>query len=178
MDRHTLASAIYRTAHLSGRFLLRSGIESTEYFDKYRFESDPQLLRAVCSALAPLIPTDTEVLAGLELGGVPIATMLADITGLPVAFVRKAAKPYGTCQLAEGAPVDGRTLLIVEDVITSGGQAVISSTALRALGAKVTHAVCVIDREAGGREALREAGLELRPLFVFSELITEPRSSR
>jgi orotate phosphoribosyltransferase len=96
--------------------------------------------------------------------------MLANLSGLPVAFVRKAAKSYGTCQLAEGAPVAGRTLLVVEDVVTSGGQVVLSVRDLRTLGATIEQAVCVIDRESGGREKLAEAGIELRSLFGFAEL--------
>ena len=170
MTRQELARAIYAVSHITGKFRLRSGAESSEYFDKYRFEADPKLLRSICTAMVPLIPPATEVLAGLELGGVPIATILADLSGLPVAFVRKAAKDYGTCQLAEGAPVAGRTLLIVEDVVTSGGQVVLSAQDVRALGATVAHAVCVIDRESGGREKLAEVGIELHALFGFAEL--------
>lgn len=170
MTRQELARAIYAVSHITGKFRLRSGAESSEYFDKYRFEADPKLLRTICTAIVPLIPPTADVLAGLELGGVPIATVLGDLTGLPVAFVRKAAKDYGTCRLAEGAEVVGRNLVIVEDVVTSGGQVALSAEDLRALGATVAHAVCVIDRESGGREKLAEVGIELRPLFGFAEL--------
>jgi orotate phosphoribosyltransferase len=170
MTRQELARAIYAVSHITGTFRLRSGAESTEYFDKYRFEADPKLLRAICTAMVPLIPPTAEVLAGLELGGVPIATVLADLTGLPVTFVRKAAKTYGTCALAEGTAVAGRRLVIVEDVVTSGGQVALSAQDLRALGATAAHALCVIDRESGGREKLAEAGIELRALFGFAEL--------
>jgi orotate phosphoribosyltransferase len=170
MSRQELAEEIFNVAHLTGKFRLRAGTESSEYFDKYRFEAAPRLLRAICTALLPLIPSTTEVLAGLELGGVPIATVLADLTGLPVVFVRKTAKAYGTCQLAEGATIAGRTLLIVEDVITSGGQVAMSAHELRQLGAIVDHAVCVVDRESGGRERLAEASIQLRSLFGFDEL--------
>lgn len=100
MDRPVLAVALHRAAHLEGSFLLRSGRTATEYFDKYRFESDPVLLAAIAAAAAPLVPAGTELLAGLELGGVPVATALSLRTGLPAAFVRKQAKPYGTRRLA------------------------------------------------------------------------------
>lgn len=170
MTRQELAQAIYAVSHITGKFRLRSGTESSEYFDKYRFEADPNLLRTICKALVPLIPPTAEVLAGLELGGVPIATVLADLTGLPVAFVRKAAKTYGTCALAEGTAVAGRTLVIVEDVVTSGGQVALSAQALRDLGATVEYALCVIDRESGGREKLAGVGIELRALYGFAEL--------
>jgi orotate phosphoribosyltransferase len=170
MTRHELARAIYAVSHITGKFRLRSGAESNEYFDKYRFEADPKLLRSICTAMVPLIPPTADVLGGLELGGVPLATVLADLTGLPAAFVRKTAKDYGTCQLAEGVTVAGRSLVIVEDVVTSGGQVVLSAQALRALGANVEHALCVIDRESGGQATLANAGIELRPLFGFAEL--------
>ncbi len=165
-----LAAEIHEVAHLTGNFTLRSGATATEYFDKYQFEARPDLLARVAEALAPLVPTGTEVLAGLELGGVPVATALSLHTGLPVAFVRKQAKPYGTARLAEGADVAQRRVLVVEDVLTSGGQVVLSTADLRALGAVVDTALCVIDREAGGREALGAVDLELRALFTASDL--------
>jgi orotate phosphoribosyltransferase len=170
MNRRELAAAIYRTSHLTGTFRLRSGATSSEYFDKYRFESDPRLLSEIATALAGLVPSGVQALGGLELGGVPLATQLSQVTGVPVLFVRKAAKSYGTCQLAEGGVIEGRTIVLVEDVVTSGGQVVESAEALRRLGALVTDALCVIDREAGGGEALAAAGIRLRPLFRMSEL--------
>jgi orotate phosphoribosyltransferase len=170
MERLELARAIYAASHLIGAFTLRSGVTSHEYFDKYRFESDPALLHEIGAALAPLVPEGTEALAGLELGGVPLAVAVSAVTGLPALFVRKEAKTYGTCQLAEGGELDGRRVTVVEDVVTSGGQVVLSCADLRARGAIVEHAVCVIDRESGAPEALREIGVEARPLFTMSEL--------
>jgi orotate phosphoribosyltransferase len=170
MDRQSLAAAVFDRSHLTGSFVLRSGQTSHEYFDKYRFESDPELLRALAGALAELVPASTELLAGLELGGVPLAVVLGQVTGLPCAFVRKAAKPYGTRRVAEGADVAGRTVLVVEDVVTSGGQVVASSEDLRQLGAQVADALCVIDRQAGGPAALAAAGVTLHPLFTMAEL--------
>ncbi|MFN2321797.1 MAG: orotate phosphoribosyltransferase [Trueperaceae bacterium] len=170
MERHTLAASVHASAHLTGEFLLRSGAVSHEYFDKYRFEADPQLLRVVAEHLVPMVPEETEVLAGLELGGVPLAVMLSQLTGIPAAFVRKQAKEYGTRRLAEGTAIEGRRVLVVEDVVTSGGQVVLSTADLRAAGAEVDHALCVIDRQAGGADALADAGVALRALFTMAEL--------
>lgn len=170
MSRDDLARDIHRVAHLTGTFTLRSGRTATEYFDKYRFEADPRLLQRVAEALVELVPAETEVLAGLEMGGIPIATALSRETGLPAAFVRKKAKEYGTMRLAEGAEVEGRRVLVVEDVVTSGGQVVISSGDLREHGAIVDTVVCVIDRQGGGAEALAEAGLTLRPLLTRDDI--------
>jgi orotate phosphoribosyltransferase len=169
-DPADLAARVYRVAHLTGSFTLRSGATSSEYFDKYRFESDPRLLRERAEAMAGLLPSGADGLAGLELGGVPLATMLSQVTGLPAGFVRKQAKPYGTRRLAEGLDLPGRRLVVVEDVVTSGGAVVDACRALRAEGAELAVAVCVIDREAGGPANLAEVGVELRPLFTMTRL--------
>jgi orotate phosphoribosyltransferase len=168
--RTELAAAVHEACHLTGEFTLRSGATATEYFDKFRFEARPDLLAAVADALAPLVPEGTEVLAGLELGGIPIVTALSLRTGLPAAFVRKQAKPYGTRCQAEGADVAGRRVLVVEDVATTAGQMLLSTKDLRDGGADVGHALVVIDRLAGGREALAGIGVELHALFTREDL--------
>ncbi|MCP3992442.1 MAG: orotate phosphoribosyltransferase [Actinomycetia bacterium] len=170
MNHDALAAQISAVAQLSGDFLLRSGLRATTYFDKYQFESDPELLQSVAEQLAPLLPADTDILAGLELGGVPIATALSLHTGLPAVFVRKKAKEYGTAKLAEGPSIDGKRLTIIEDVITTGGQVVLSTKDLRDRGAIVDTTLCVIDREQGGTEGMAEIGIELRSLFSRTEL--------
>jgi orotate phosphoribosyltransferase len=170
LSRDELARRIHAAAHLIGTFTLRSGAVSTEYFDKYRFESDPALLWAIAEAMAPLVTPGIDALAGLELGGVPLATVLSQITGLPAVFVRKQAKTYGTCQLAEGAGIEGKKLGLVEDVVTSGGAVIDAATELRQRGAELGPVVCVIDREAGGGEKLAIEGLSLRALFTMTEL--------
>ena len=165
-----LAKRIYDTAHITGEFTLRSGAKSNEYFDKYLFEANPALLRDIAAAMVKLVPPGVDALAGLEMGGIPIATMLSQLTGLPVLYVRKKAKEYGTCKIAEGGPVSGRKLLIVEDVVTSGGAILDAAKALRAEGAVLAHIVCVIDRESGGAANLANADLILTPLFSMTEL--------
>jgi orotate phosphoribosyltransferase len=162
---------VYRTAHLTGTFLLRSGATSDEYFDKYLFESDPVLLAAIGAEVAALLPAGAQGLAGLELGGVPVAVAASRASGLPAVFVRKQAKPYGTARLAEGGEIAGRRLVVIEDVVTSGGQILASTADLRALGAQVDTVVCVIDRESGGAANLAAAGLDLRPVFTMSQLV-------
>lgn len=175
--RSDLARRVYQVCHLEGSFTLRSGAVASNYFDKYRFESDPRLLREIALALRPLVPANVDALAGLELGGVPIATALSRETGLPALFVRKKAKEYGTCRLAEGGDAKGRRLLVIEDVVTSGGQILLSCRELRALGAEIVGALCVIDRESGGAESLAAEGIALTALFRASELEAAARSS-
>lgn len=170
MTRQKLAKKIYEVAHLTGEFKLRSGQISNEYFDKYRFEARPELLREIAKQMAPLIPPGTEVLAGLEMGGIPIATALSLETGLPCAFVRKEAKDYGTCLFAEGAEVKGKNVCVIEDVVTTGGQVVISTKDLRSVGANISHVLCVIHRGPSFPEPkLTEVGLTLSPLFKKSD---------
>lgn len=170
MTKAELAKKIYEVAHLTGEFKLRSGQISNEYFDKYRFESRPEILREIAKQMAPLIPAGTEVLAGLEMGGIPIATALSLETGIPCVFVRKEAKSYGTCQFAEGYDIKDKKVCVIEDVVTTGGQVVISSNDLRSLGAQIDTVLCVIHRGPEFPEPkLTEINLDLRPLFRKSD---------
>lgn len=166
----SLAKDIDACCRLSGEFTLRSGQVSHEYFDKYLFESDPALLQRVVEQLIHLLPTGTELLGGLEMGGIPIATMLSAQTGLPALFVRKEAKSYGTCKLAEGPDVRGRRVTLVEDVITTGGAVRDATRALREYGAVVEHVVCAIDRSPAGENPLADVRLEVRPVLTKVEL--------
>ena len=165
-----LPERIRRSARLSGRFVLRSGEVSDTYFDKYQFEAEPQLLRDIAIALSDLLPEGTEVLAGLEMGGIPIVTMLSQVTGIPAAFIRKEPKKYGTCRYAEGTSLKGRRFVLVEDVVSSGGALADSLAKLKADGLVPLSALCVIDRQTGGAEALTELGLHLKALFTFAEI--------
>jgi orotate phosphoribosyltransferase len=166
----TIARRIREVSKLSGDFLLRSGKRSNTYFDKYRFESDPVLLKAIAEAMAPLIPAGTEVLGGLEMGGIPIVTMLSQVTGLPAAYIRKEAKEYGTCKYAEGSELAGRKLVLIEDIVSSGGAISDAVAKLRADGVPVSLTLCVIDRESGGKEMLAGIGIELKSLYTFSQI--------
>jgi orotate phosphoribosyltransferase len=120
--------------------------------------------------MAPLIPVGTEVLAGLEMGGIPVATALSLKTGLPCCFVRKEPKEYGTCQFAEGISVTGKKICIIEDVITTGGQVIISAQDLKKLNAEILGVLCVIHRGNGIEPKLEQAGLNMRALFTMAEL--------
>ncbi len=165
-----LARRVGERCRLHGSFTLRSGQVSDTYFDKYLFESDPQLLAEVAAQAAMLIPEDTEVLAGLELGGIPVVTAISLATGLPAVFVRKQAKRYGTAKLAEGVAFEGRQVLMVEDVITTGGQVAISTRELRTRGAAVASVLCIIDRSRGVHPALDDVGCSVISLLTASEL--------
>ena len=166
----TLARDVDTCCRLTGEFTLRSGQVASEYFDKYLFESDPQLLARVVAQMSDLLPEGTELLGGLELGGVPIVTVLSACVGLPALFVRKKAKEYGTCKLAEGPDVDGRRVTLVEDVITTGGAVRDATRALREAGAVVEVVVCAIDRSPGAENPLADVDLEVRSVLTKSQL--------
>lgn len=171
MESRELAQSIFKVAHLTGEFKLRSGLTSKEYFDKYRFEAQPKLLKAIAVAMKPLIPAGTQVLAGLEMGGIPIATALSLESGIPAVFVRKEAKAYGTCRVAEGLEsLKGLKVCVIEDVITTGGQVVLSCEDLRKEGALLENVLCVINREQGGPENLAKANLKMTALFTAADL--------
>jgi orotate phosphoribosyltransferase len=170
VERDSLGKEIFRLSFIRGTFKLRSGIVSNEYFDKYQFESQPRILNDIAKHLSTLLPSDFDALAGLEMGGIPVATAISLLVNKPVVFVRKKAKEYGTMRIAEGIDVSNKTIVVVEDVVTSGGQVAESILYLRELGAKVELAICVIDREQGGSDNLAKINVELRSLFKMSEL--------
>jgi orotate phosphoribosyltransferase len=165
-----LAADIDAACRLTGEFTLRSGQVADTYFDKYLFEAQPALLDRVATRMLDLLPDDTELLGGLELGGIPIATMVSSKTGLPALFVRKKAKEYGTCKLAEGPDVAGRRVTLVEDVITTGGAVRDATRELRAAGATVEVVVCAIDRSPAGEDPLADVGLEVRAVLTRADL--------
>ncbi|MEV7381933.1 orotate phosphoribosyltransferase [Streptomyces lydicus] len=165
-----LASRIADTACVPGRFTLPDGQVLDGYFDEYRLAADPQLLHDVADAMAALVPEDAEVLAGIELGGVPLAIALSAATGLPTAFLRRLPKRYGSKRQIEGARIEGRRVVLVDDVVRSGGQLLTMARILRVAGAPVTDALCVLERPLGGRRLLDEYGVALHPLVTEADL--------
>lgn len=156
-----------RVCRVRGRFTLRSGIEADEYFDKFLFDADPRLLRRVVDGIVPLVPANTDVLGGIELGGVPIAAVAGQATGLPTAYIRKQARTYGTCKLAEGPDLSGQRVTLIEDAITTGGAARDAALALRELGTRLDTVVCAIDRGASV-DVLDRIGLRSVPRSLVS----------
>jgi orotate phosphoribosyltransferase len=168
-----LAEAIREAALLEGDFVLRSGRRSTYYLDKYRFGTRPDLLRALGEAIAAAVrehEPEAVRLGAPELGAVPLAAAASLELELPFVIVRKEAKEYGTANRIEGPFEQGECVCLVEDVVTSGGAAIEAVEALREAGLRVSNAVCVVDREEGGADALARIAVRLRPLFLGSEL--------
>jgi orotate phosphoribosyltransferase len=169
-----LKLALREHAYLEGDFVLRSGKRSKYYLDKYRFETRPDILAAlgerIAGAAKEFEPGATR-LAGPELGAVALAAAGSLASGLPFLIVRKAAKDYGTSNRIEGLYAEGETVCLVEDVVTSGGALLDAVEALRAAGLTVRSAICVVDREEGGADALARQAVRLRPIFRASEVL-------
>lgn len=169
-----LAVALREAAYLEGDFLLRSGKRSKYYLDKYRFETRPELLRPIGERIAAVVAEhapDSARLAGPALGAVALAASASLASGMPFLIVREGKKEYGTSNRIEGVFEPGETVCVVEDVVTSGGALLESVEALREAGLVVHTAVCVVDREEGGADALARQAVRLRPLFRASELL-------
>lgn len=174
-----LGSALVEAAYLEGDFVLRSGKRSRYYLDKYRFETRPDLLRALGERIAGEVrehAPDATRLAAPELGAVALAAAASLASGLPFVIVRKAAKEYGTGNRIEGPFEDGECVCVIEDVVTSGGALLDSVEALRAAGLVVHTAVAVVDREEGGADALARRAVRLRPVFRAGELLSGTKS--
>ena len=171
--RAELGRRLVERAYLEGDFVLRSGRRSRYYLDKYRFETEPELLAGLGREIAALQrehAPDAELLAGPELGAVPLAAATSMEAVLPFVIVRKAAKDYATEGLIEGVFEQGERVLVIEDVVTTGGALIAAIEALRAAGLSVERALCVLDREEGGEEGLAELGVRLEPLFRRADL--------
>ena len=181
MDKQAVGKALLKAAYLEGDFVLRSGKRSKYYLDKYLFETDPTVLRGIVYELAVMVReqlaagADYQRLAAPELGGVVLGAGLSLELGIPLLLVRKKSKEYGTTKQIEGRFEPGERVAIIEDIVTSGGAAIMAAEALREAGLDVRDLYCVVDREEGGAAAAAAAGLALRPLFTSSELGIAPK---
>ena len=179
MTDEELRLALREHAYLEGDFVLRSGKHSRHYFDKYRFETRPEILAALGERIAQAadeFEPDAVRLAGPELGAVALAAAGSLASGLPFLIVRKESKEYGTSNRVEGAYEEGDRVCLVEDVVTSGGALLEAVQALRNAGLVVRTALCVVDREEGGAAALAGQGVLLRPIFRSLDIVNTPKT--
>ena len=170
MTRDELAQRIAEVSLLRGDFMLRSGRKSNYYLDKYRFETQPDVLAALGKMFAERVTPNIDRIAGAELGAVPLATAAGMAANKPIVFIRNQKKDYGTAKQVEGVLNAGETVMIVEDVLTTGGQVLEAAKSLTDLGAKIDKIVAVIDRLEGARENIERAGLRFESLFTTKDL--------
>ena len=170
MTHEQLAKRIAEVSLLRGEFTLRSGRKSNYYLDKYRFETQPDVLSELGKLLAARVSGKVDRIAGAELGAVPLAAATSMACGKPCVFVRNQKKDYGTSKQVEGVLNAGETVLIVEDVLTTGGQVLEAAKTLKDAGAKIDRIVAVIDRLEGARENIEAAGYAFEALFTTADL--------
>ncbi|MCP4363692.1 MAG: orotate phosphoribosyltransferase [Planctomycetes bacterium] len=170
LTKEELGKKIMQVAYKMGDFTLSSGKKSDYIFDKYAFETRPELLNAITAHIAEMVHPGTKKLAGMEIGGIPLVTALSIRTGLPFVIIRKAAKGHGITRQMEGQLSKGDRVALIEDVVTTGGQSLVGVDVLRSAGAVVEDVICVIDREEGGRENIEARDLVFNALFTKSAL--------
>ncbi len=170
MEKTELAQRIREAAYLEGDFTLRSGRKSKYYLDKYLFETQPVILKALGELLAGFVASSTTLIAGAELGGVALAAAASMAANKPFVIIRNAKKDYGTGKPFEGRLVDADRVLLVEDIATTGGQVLEAANLIRQIGATVERVVAVIDRQEGARENLEGSGLVFESLFTKTDL--------
>lgn len=170
MTKDQLARRIAEVALLHGEFTLRSGRKSNYYLDKYRFETQGDILLALGKLFAEHVDAGIDRIAGAELGAVPLAAATSMACGKPCVYIRNQKKEYGTNKQVEGILNAGESVMIVEDVCTSGGQVLESCKVLETMGVKIAKIVGTIDRLEGARENIEKAGYRFEALFTTRDL--------
>jgi orotate phosphoribosyltransferase len=167
VDKAQLTKRVKETSYLEGDFVLRSGKRSKYYMDKYLFETQPDILKALGKEFCKYLTPDVTLIAGAELGGVALAAATAMEANKPWIIVRNSKKDYGTSKLVEGVLKKGDVVLLVEDIATTGGQVMEAAKVITDAGATVKKIVSVIDRKQGARENITAAG------YVFDSILTK-----
>ena len=170
MTHDQLARRIAEVALLRGEFTLRSGRKSNYYLDKYRFETQPDVLAELGRMLADRVTVHTDRIAGAELGAVPLAAAAGMAANKPFVFIRNQKKEYGTAKLLEGIVGPADHVVIVEDVATTGGQVLEAAKVIRETGAAIVKIIATIDRQEGARENVEAAGYRFEALFTVRDL--------
>jgi orotate phosphoribosyltransferase len=151
-----------------GSFVLASGVHSNYYIDIKSAATKPSLLTKIAKNITKIY--DFDVVAGIAVGGVPIAVAVSLESGKPYAIIRRTEKDHGKTNLVIG-DVKGKSVLLVEDVTTSGSSVLYGIKALRAAGANIDSVVTIVDREQGASEMLEKQGIHLLALVTAHELM-------
>lgn len=170
MNTKQLGKKIVELSYKKGDFILSSGRKSNYIFDKYAFETKPEILENIAKEMAKMVTNDTTIIAGMELGGIPLATALSLATKKPFVIIRKAKKGHGIERLIEGDLSNKDNVIIVEDIATTGTQALLGAKIIEDAGASILKIIYVVDREEGARKEIECKGYQFEPLFTKSSL--------
>ena len=170
LDRSELAQRLIQLAYIHGDFTLRSGRKADTYFDKFLFMADPECLAAITATFITRLPERFDHLAGLELGGVPLASTLSLQCCKPLNLIRKSRKSYGTCKIIEGPTVANKEIILIEDVVSTGGAIIEAAEHLKQAQAKVIAAFAVVSRNDQAKHNLLAHGIAFDALFDYREL--------
>ncbi|BAZ84009.1 orotate phosphoribosyltransferase [Dolichospermum compactum] len=174
--RQKLLDLFCRLAYQEGDFVLSSGQQSSYYINGKQVTLDPQGALAMARLLLPMLPKDTQAVAGLTLGADPIVSAVSVVSvyenrPIPALIIRKEAKGHGTMAYIEGPSLpQGAKVVVLEDVVTTGQSALKAVERLQTAGYKVDRVISLIDRLQGGGELYESAGLQFEALFTIEDL--------
>lgn len=172
-EQSSLIERLYDIGALKfGTFKLKSGLSSPVYIDLRLTVSHPELLRDICTALSEKVKdVPHDLLCGVPYTAIPFATAMSLSKGKPMLMRRKEAKAHGTKRLIEGEYAEGQTVLVVEDLVTSGLSVMETVQPLRDLGLKTNHVVVVLNRQQGAVDNLSSQNITLHCLFTLTEML-------
>ncbi len=171
MSKETLINSLKKCGAIKfGRFVLTSGAVSDYYIDIKKASTNPNVLKEIAKEMKEYAE-GYDVIAGMELGAVPLIVALSLETGIPYAIVRKEKREHGTTKQIEGEDVQNKKVLVIEDVTTSGGSLITTLKVLRSKKAKIDEVLVVVDRESGAEEKLRDLDVNFIPLISVSEIL-------
>ena len=155
-----------------GKFALASGIESPIYINLRVLPSYPESMKIVSDELSKLVKKmKPDVVAGAETAGIPLSTAISLKTGIPMIYVRKRPKTYGTMDLVEGILEKGKKVVLVDDMATNAYSKLKFVEGIKHAGGIIEDVVIVLDREQGGIEALGKENIKLHSLITLRELL-------
>ncbi len=170
-SRKELEKQIKEQAVTRGEFILASGKKSSYYVDLKKAYTDPEVMAMIIEGISGIMEDENiDRIAGIEMGGVPIATALSLKTGIPFIIIRKKAKGHGTDKRIEGKIMEGDNVLIVEDTVTTGGSIKTGVEAVREIGGICTWVIAVVDRLEGAYENLEKVNMRLESLVTLKDL--------
>ncbi len=173
-SKNKLKDLIKEKALTTGDFTLASGKKSSYYIDLKKAYTYSEVMNQIVEGMKEAVEDEKiDRIAGIELGGVPLATALSLKTGIPFIIIRKKAKGHGTGNRIEGELRGGDNVIVVEDIVTTGGSVISGIEVIREGGGKCSNVITVVDRLQGGLENLEKVNISLKSLVTVNEILSE-----